>query len=114
MSGEPAPEGRGRRSRLRLLLQAEAVSIVVLLLGLLVFRTLAKEAGPHLVSEVKAGNKPLAPDFDRSSGRSSASAASRSEEKPPRCNRLERGPSVRYRYAHTGLPSTTRFLSSKT
>lgn len=64
MSGEPAPEGPGRRSRLRLLLQAGALSIVALLLGLLVFRTLAKEAGPHLVSEVKAGNKPLAPDFD--------------------------------------------------
>jgi hypothetical protein len=49
-----------------------------------------------------------------SSARSSASAASRSEEKPPRCRRLEPGPSVRYRYAHTGLPSTARFLSSKT
>jgi hypothetical protein len=36
-----------------------------------------------------------------SSARSSASAASRSEEKPPRCRRLEAGPSVRYRYAHT-------------
>jgi putative transposase len=50
----------------------------------------------------------------RSSARSSASAASRSEEKPPRCNRVEPGPPVRYRYAHTGLPSTARFLSSKT
>jgi cytochrome c biogenesis protein CcmG, thiol:disulfide interchange protein DsbE len=64
MSGEPASEGPGRRSRLRLLLQAGAVSLVALLLGLLVLRTLAKEAGPHLVSEVKAGSKPLAPDFD--------------------------------------------------
>ncbi len=35
-----------------------------------------------------------------SSARSSASAASRSEEKPPRCRRLEPGPPVRYRYAH--------------
>ena len=26
----------------------------------------------------------------------------------------EPGPPVRYRYAHTGLPSTARFLSSKT
>ena len=42
------------------------------------------------------------------------SAASHSEEKPPRCNRLEAGPSVRYRYAHIGLPSTARLLSSKT
>jgi cytochrome c biogenesis protein CcmG, thiol:disulfide interchange protein DsbE len=64
MSGEPASEGPGRRSRLRMLLQAGAVSIVALLLGLLVVRTLAKEAGPHLVSEVNAGNKPLAPDFE--------------------------------------------------
>lgn len=66
MSGEPAPEAPGGRSRLRLLLQAGALSLVALLLGLLVWRTLAKEAGPHLVSEVKAGNKPLAPDFDLS------------------------------------------------
>src|SRR5215218_9535289 len=64
MSGEPAPEGPGRRSRLRLLLQAVVLSMVALLLALLVLRTLASEAGPHLVSEVKAGNKPLAPDFD--------------------------------------------------
>jgi cytochrome c biogenesis protein CcmG, thiol:disulfide interchange protein DsbE len=64
MSGEAGSEGTGRRSRLRLLLRAGAVSIVALLLGLLVLRTLAKQAGPHLVSEVKAGNKPLAPDFD--------------------------------------------------
>ncbi len=64
MIGEPASKGHGRRSRLRLLLQAGAVSLVALLLALLVMRTLAKEAGPHLVSEVKAGDKPLAPDFD--------------------------------------------------
>ncbi len=32
--------------------------------------------------------------------------------KPPRCRRLEPGPPVRY--AHTGLPSTARFLSSRT
>lgn len=64
MKGEAGSEGTGRRSRLRLLLQAGAVSIVALLLGLLVLRTLAEQAGPHLVSEVKAGNEPLAPDFD--------------------------------------------------
>jgi cytochrome c biogenesis protein CcmG, thiol:disulfide interchange protein DsbE len=64
MIGEPASKGPGRRSRLRLLLQAGVISIVALLLGLLVLRMLAKGAGPHLVSEVKAGNKPLAPDFD--------------------------------------------------
>jgi cytochrome c biogenesis protein CcmG/thiol:disulfide interchange protein DsbE len=56
--------GPGGRSRLRVLLQAGAISIVALLLALLVLRTLAREAGPHLVSEVKAGNTPLAPDFD--------------------------------------------------
>src|SRR5215211_6067414 len=44
----------------------------------------------------------------RSSARSSASAASRSEEMPPRCSRLEAGPQVRYRYAQTGLPSMAR------
>jgi cytochrome c biogenesis protein CcmG/thiol:disulfide interchange protein DsbE len=64
MKGEAGSEGTGRRSRLRLLLQAGAVSIVALLLGLLVLRTLAEQAGPHLVSEVKAGNEPLAPDLD--------------------------------------------------
>lgn len=37
---------------------------MVLLLTLLVLRTLAQQAGPHLVSELKAGNKPLAPHFD--------------------------------------------------
>jgi hypothetical protein len=36
------------------------------------------------------------------------------DQPAPRCNRLEPGPSVRYRYAHTGRPSTARFLSSKT
>jgi cytochrome c biogenesis protein CcmG, thiol:disulfide interchange protein DsbE len=64
MSSEPGSVGPGGRLRLRLLLQAGAVSIVALLLGLLVLRTLDKQAGPHLVSEVKAGNTPLAPDFD--------------------------------------------------
>jgi cytochrome c biogenesis protein CcmG, thiol:disulfide interchange protein DsbE len=65
MEGEP-PERRGRRSSFRLLLQLGALIIVALLLALLVARTLAKEAGPHLVSEVEAGNKPLAPDFNLS------------------------------------------------
>jgi cytochrome c biogenesis protein CcmG/thiol:disulfide interchange protein DsbE len=64
MNGDPTPEGPGRRSRLRVLLQAGAISILALLLALLVLRTVARDAGPHLVSEVKAGNKPLAPDFD--------------------------------------------------
>jgi cytochrome c biogenesis protein CcmG, thiol:disulfide interchange protein DsbE len=64
MGGDPGPEAPRRRPRLRLLLQGAAVSVVGLLLALLVFRTLAEEAGPHLVSEVRAGNKPTAPDFD--------------------------------------------------
>jgi cytochrome c biogenesis protein CcmG/thiol:disulfide interchange protein DsbE len=33
---------------------------------LLVQQTMAKEAGPHLVSEVKAGSRPLAPGFELS------------------------------------------------
>jgi cytochrome c biogenesis protein CcmG, thiol:disulfide interchange protein DsbE len=63
MGGDPVSTGPRRRSRLRLLLQGSAV-FVALLLALLVLRTLAENAGPHLVSEVKAGNKPLAPDFN--------------------------------------------------
>jgi thiol-disulfide isomerase/thioredoxin len=64
MSSAPTPERPRRRPRLRLLLQASALALVALLLGLLVQRTLAQGAGPHLVSEVKAGNTPLAPDFE--------------------------------------------------
>ena len=64
MTSDPAPERARRLLRLRLLLQASALTLVALLLVLLVQRTLAKGAGPHLVSEVKAGNMPLAPDFD--------------------------------------------------
>ena len=59
---DPAPDKRAR-SRLRLALQFAAISTVAALLGLLVQQTMAKEAGPHLVSEVKAGTRPLAPDF---------------------------------------------------
>lgn len=66
MSGDPGPAERHRRSPLRLGLQAVAVSVVALLLGLLALQVLADDAGPHLVSEVKAGNKPLAPNFDLS------------------------------------------------
>jgi cytochrome c biogenesis protein CcmG/thiol:disulfide interchange protein DsbE len=61
---DPAPE-RSRRSRtLRLLLQASALALVALLLGLLVQRTLAKGTGPHLVSDIRAGERPLAPEFE--------------------------------------------------
>jgi cytochrome c biogenesis protein CcmG, thiol:disulfide interchange protein DsbE len=60
---DPAPEKPRVRSRLRLALQVGAVATVAALLGLLVQQTMAREAGPHLVSEVKAGARPLAPDF---------------------------------------------------
>lgn len=63
---DPAPDKRRARSRLRLALQVAAVVTVAALLGLLVQQTMAKESGPHLVSEVKAGTKPLAPDFELS------------------------------------------------
>lgn len=62
MSESPAPE-RPRRPRLRLLAQAGAVGLIALLVGLLVQRTLAQGAGPHLVSEIKVGKTPLAPNF---------------------------------------------------
>jgi cytochrome c biogenesis protein CcmG/thiol:disulfide interchange protein DsbE len=64
MGDDPNPERSTRRLRLRLLLQASAVAVVALLLALLVKRTLANQAGAHLVSDVKAGTKPVAPEFD--------------------------------------------------
>jgi cytochrome c biogenesis protein CcmG/thiol:disulfide interchange protein DsbE len=63
MTSAPTPDPPRRRRRL-LLLQASALALVAVLLGLLVQRTLALGAGPHLVSEVKAGNRPAAPEFD--------------------------------------------------
>jgi cytochrome c biogenesis protein CcmG/thiol:disulfide interchange protein DsbE len=62
--GEPGLERRGPGSRLRLVLQAGALALLVLLFALLVQRTLAQSAGPHLISEIKAGKKPAAPGFD--------------------------------------------------
>lgn len=64
MRSESASESPRRRSRLRLLLQTGALSLVALLFVLLLLRTLAERAGPHLVSDVAAGNRPIAPDFD--------------------------------------------------
>jgi cytochrome c biogenesis protein CcmG, thiol:disulfide interchange protein DsbE len=61
---DPERESRKPRSRLRLLLQIFAIGLIAALVGLLVQQTMAKEAGPHLVSEVKAGANPQAPDFD--------------------------------------------------
>ncbi|MGH3040458.1 MAG: TlpA family protein disulfide reductase [Gaiellaceae bacterium] len=52
------------RPSVSLVLQASAVAVIAVLFGLLVQRTLAQEAGPHLISEVKAGNTPAAPEFD--------------------------------------------------
>ena len=62
MSSEP--EHRRRRSWLRLALQVLAVGIVVSLLGLLIRQTVVRGAGSHLVSEVKSGGRPLAPQFE--------------------------------------------------
>lgn len=64
MGDDPAPERPRRRLRPRLLLQASAVAVVALLLGLLVQSTLANQAGPNLVSDIKAGTRPLAPSFE--------------------------------------------------
>jgi cytochrome c biogenesis protein CcmG, thiol:disulfide interchange protein DsbE len=64
MTSEPPPQNPSPRSRLRLGLQALAVAVVAVLLGLLAQRTLAKEGGAHLVSQVEAGKTPLAPAFD--------------------------------------------------
>jgi cytochrome c biogenesis protein CcmG/thiol:disulfide interchange protein DsbE len=64
MTGDPGPERPRRRLRLRLLLQAGALLLIALLLGLLAQRTLAKGAGPHLLSQIEAGKAPFAPDFD--------------------------------------------------
>jgi cytochrome c biogenesis protein CcmG/thiol:disulfide interchange protein DsbE len=64
MGYDPAPERSIRRPRLRLLLQASAVAVVALLVALLVQSTLANQAGAHLVSDVTAGKKPFAPQFE--------------------------------------------------
>jgi len=64
MESEPGLERGGRQSRLRLLLQAGALALIVLLFVLLLQRTLAQGAGPSLISEVKEGKRPAAPDFD--------------------------------------------------
>jgi cytochrome c biogenesis protein CcmG, thiol:disulfide interchange protein DsbE len=64
MVDDPTPERPKRLLRLRLLLQASAVAVVALLLVLLVQRTLEKGAGAHLVSDVKAGTRPFAPEFE--------------------------------------------------
>jgi cytochrome c biogenesis protein CcmG/thiol:disulfide interchange protein DsbE len=64
MAREPASKRETGRSRLRLLLQACAVLLVALLVGLLAVQTLAAGAGAELVSEIKDGKKPPAPDFD--------------------------------------------------
>jgi cytochrome c biogenesis protein CcmG, thiol:disulfide interchange protein DsbE len=63
---DPERQNRKPRSRLRLLLQVFAIGLIAALVGLLVQQTMAKEAGPHLVSEVEAGTNPQAPDFELS------------------------------------------------
>lgn len=64
MGEDPAPRRPRLRLRARVLLQASAVAVVVLLLALLVQSTLANQAGPNLVSDIKAGTRPLAPSFE--------------------------------------------------
>jgi cytochrome c biogenesis protein CcmG/thiol:disulfide interchange protein DsbE len=63
---DPEGENRRPRSRVRLSLQVFAIGLIAALVGLLVQQTMAKEAGPRLVSEVKAGTDPQAPDFELS------------------------------------------------
>src|SRR3990172_8665957 len=58
------PPRRRARSWLSLALGVGAIGVVVLMVGLLVQRTLAKGEGPHLVAAIRADEKPLAPDFD--------------------------------------------------
>jgi len=63
--GETDPPPRRRaRSWLSLALGVGAIGVIVVMVGLLVQRTLAKGEGPHLVAAIKADEKPLAPDFD--------------------------------------------------
>jgi cytochrome c biogenesis protein CcmG, thiol:disulfide interchange protein DsbE len=57
-------EKKGRRSWLRLGLQLLAVGTVVSLLGVLIRQTVVRGAGNHLVSEVKSGGRPPAPQFE--------------------------------------------------
>lgn len=64
MAEDPAPKRPRRGLRARVLLQTSAVALVVLLLALLVQSTLANQAGPNLVSDIKAGARPLAPSFE--------------------------------------------------
>jgi cytochrome c biogenesis protein CcmG/thiol:disulfide interchange protein DsbE len=48
----------------RLVLQVGAVAVVAALLGLLVRETLAQGTGTNLLSDVEAGKRPAAPEFD--------------------------------------------------
>jgi cytochrome c biogenesis protein CcmG, thiol:disulfide interchange protein DsbE len=61
---EAESESKPRRSPVRIALQVLAVTIIAALVGLLVQQTLAREGGPRLVSDVKAGDKPFAPQFE--------------------------------------------------
>lgn len=49
---------------LSLALRGGAVGLVIVLVGLLLQRTLARAEGPNLVAAIEADEKPLAPDFD--------------------------------------------------
>lgn len=60
---ESAGEERAGRAPLRLALQAVALILVGALLGLLVFRLVESNRGRNLVAAIRAGKKPIAPDF---------------------------------------------------
>ncbi len=62
--GGPTPSPRSPRSWLSLALRACAVGVVIVLVGLLVQRTLAKGEGRHLVAAIAADEQPLAPHFN--------------------------------------------------
>jgi len=52
------------RRSVRLALQVSAITVVAALLGLLVKETLAQGTGTHLISDIEAGKKPAAPEFE--------------------------------------------------
>jgi len=52
--------------RVRVVLQVGAFAVVAALLGLLVKETLAQGTGTHLISDIEAGKRPAAPEFDLS------------------------------------------------
>ena len=60
----PKPEVRAGRSPVLVVFQVGALALVAGLLALLIWRVATEGRGRQLVSDVKAGKKPLAPGFD--------------------------------------------------